>query len=498
MIPHALDAHWESGSLTVAGRDTRAASLADLASTVGVLFQDPETQLVMLDTDDEIAFGLENLEVPREAMRERIAEARAAAGLGPDTPRRLDALSGGAKQRVALASLLAMRPYALVLDEPTANLDPIGAREVVTALAALAIRRERSFLIVEHRLDPLLRFIDRVAVLSDDGRLALAGEPDAVFMGRAADLDRLGVWRPELAELARLLGAQRMLRDVDEAAALLLERWPRAMRPARERSAPGRVVLGAREVAYRYRGADRDAIAGISLELRRGEIAAIVGANGAGKSTIGLVLARAFRPSRGAVSGEPRVAYVFQYPERGFLANTVREEMTYAARAGGAVARDPDELLERFALARLAEANPHSLSHGEKRRLSVASALVTSPDVLILDEPTFGQDLRNQRELVAILRAEREQETAILLITHDLSLVAELADRAIAMAQGSIGFDGAPAQLFARPDLARFGLALPAVADAFARAHASDPSIEPLAGLDDVRAALDARQALRT
>ena len=128
----------------------------------------------------------------------------------------------------------------------------------------------------------------------------------------------------------------------------------------------------------------------------------------------------------------------------------------------------------------------------------MASALVTSPDVLILDEPTFGQDLRNQRELVAILRAEREQETAILLITHDLSLVAELADRAIAMAQGSIGFDGAPAQLFARPDLARFGLALPPVADAFARAHASDPSIEPLAGLDDVRAALDARQALRT
>src|SRR5207249_2977739 len=183
--------------------------------------------------------------------------------------------------------------------------------------------------------------------------------------------------------------------------------------------APGRVVLGAREVAYRYRGADRDAIAGISLEFRRGEIAAIVGANGAGKSTLGLVLGRALRPSRGAVSGDARVAYVFQYPERGFLANTVREEMTYAARAGGAVARDADEL-------------------------------------------------------------------------------AELADRAIAMAQGSIGFDGAPAQLFARPDLARFGLALPPVADAFARAHANDPSIEPLAGLDDVRAALDARQALRT
>src|SRR5207244_9952427 len=169
LIPHALDAHWESGTLTVGGRDTRAATLAELTRDVGILFQDPETQLVMLATDDEIAFGLENLGLGRDEMGERIAEARAATGLGPTTPRRLDALSGGTKQRVALASLLAVRPRALVLDEPTANLDPIGAREVITAVAALAIRRERSFLMVEHRLDPLLRFIARVAVLGAVG-----------------------------------------------------------------------------------------------------------------------------------------------------------------------------------------------------------------------------------------------------------------------------------------------------------------------------------------
>src|SRR5439155_776990 len=131
----------------------------------------------------------------------------------------------------ALASLLAMRPRALVLDEPTANLDPIGAREVITAVAALAIRRERSFLVVEHRLDPLLRFIDRVAVLGDDGRLALAGDPETVFMRRADELDRLGVWQPELAELARLLGAEEMPGDVDEAADLLIDRWPSSATP---------------------------------------------------------------------------------------------------------------------------------------------------------------------------------------------------------------------------------------------------------------------------
>jgi energy-coupling factor transport system ATP-binding protein len=498
VIPHALDAHWEAGSLTVGGRDTRAASLAELTQAVGVVFQDPETQLVMLETDDEIAFGLENLGLPHARMRERIAEARAAAGLGPDTPRRLDAVSGGTKQRVALASVLAMRPQALVLDEPTANLDPVGAREVVTALTALAIRRERSFLIVEHRLDPLLRLIDRVAVLGDDGALAVAGEPDEVFLRRAPLLERLGVWQPELAELARLVGAPSLPRDADEAAALLLARWPRAQIAPRPVVSAGHSAVAAHEVTYRYRGSDRAAVDTVSIELREGEIAALVGANGAGKSTLGLLLAGVIAPTHGSVDIRGEVAYVFQYPERGFLAATVRDELRYASLAGHPIARDPDALLERFGLARLAEANPHSLSHGEKRRLSVASALVTSPDVLILDEPTFGQDLRNTRELVAILREERARGGAVVVITHDLAFVAELADRAIALARGTIRFDGTPAELFARRDLADLGLALPALADAFARAHALDPAIAPVATLEAARAAFRGREPVRT
>jgi len=462
-----------------------------------VLFQDPETQLVMLETDDEIAFGLENLGLPRNEMIERVTKARASIGLGPATPRRLDALSGGTKQRVALASLLAMRPRALVLDEPTANLDPIAAREVIAAFAALAMRRERSYLVIEHRLDPLLRFIDRVAVLGGDGRLALAGDPESVFVGRAGELDRLGVWRPELAELARLLGVERMPRDVDEAAALLLDRWPPGASFQREARAPRRITVAAHGVAHRYRGYDRDAVSGASLDLHEGEISAIVGANGAGKSTLGLLLAGVLRPSSGTVDVRDDVAYVFQYPERGFLATTVREEVRYAATIGRRIVRDPDVLLERFGLARLADANPHSLSHGEKRRLSVASALVTSPTVLILDEPTFGQDLRNTRELVTILREERDRGTTVVLITHDLSLVAELADRAVAMADGAIGFAGPPDELFQRSDLAGFGLALPAAAAAFARARERDRAIPPLTGLDAVRTALAGREAVR-
>jgi len=406
-------------------------------------------------------------------------------------------LSRGMVQRVAACRTVLHEPEVLLLDEPTANLDPIGAREVVTAFAALAMRRERSFLVVEHRLDPLLRFIDRVAVLGEEGRLAFAGDPEAIFMGRAGELDRLGIWQPELAELARLLGAERMPRDVGEAAALLIDRWPRGASVQREDRVFGPITVAARGLVHRYRGDDRDAVTGASLDLHEGEISAIVGANGAGKSTLGLLLAGVLRPSRGTVDVSGDVAYVFQYPERGFLATTVRDELRYAATIGRRIARDPDALLERFGLARLAGANPHSLSHGEKRRLSVASALVTSPSVLILDEPTFGQDLRNTRELVTILREERDRGTTVVLITHDLSLVAELADRAVAMADGAIGFAGPLDELFQRSDLARFGLALPPAADAFARARERDPGVPPLTGLDAARTALAAREALR-
>src|SRR5256712_148171 len=274
-------------------------------------------------------------------------------------------------------------------------------------------------------------------------------------MPEAAPLARLGVGPPALAALAEAGGTSELPRDVTAAAALVMDRWPRVAHPAPRPGPSGHVVLTARDLAYRYPHADRDAIAGASCDVRAGEIVALVGANGAGKSTLGLLLAGAVAPRRGSltIAGRPlrdvdpsRVAYVFQYPERGFLAPTVREEVAYAARGGGG--RDPDELLERFGLARLAEANPHSLSHGEKRRLSVAGALVTRPDVLVLDEPTFGQDRRHTRELVAILDEERAAGRATALITHDLSRVAEIAARAPALAAARGRFAGPPRRLF--------------------------------------------------
>lgn len=519
VIPRALDAHWEAGAVRVGGRDTRTSPFAALTDEVGVLFQDPETQLVMLEVDDEIAFGLENRGVPRAALRARVASARALMGLtGDRVPEQLAALSGGTKQRVALASLLALAPRGLVLDEPTANLDPQGARSVAAAVADLCRDRSRSLLLIEHRLDEILALVDRVAVLDGGGSLALEGGVDAVFGAGLGRLDALGVWVPELTALARLLGSPVVPRSTAAAAALIAERWPSGRTRAAVRvgaagadvrvGAAGTPVLEAREASYGYAGAPADALDRATVAVAPGEFVALVGANGAGKTTLGLLLAGALRPAPGQVALEgrdlrtvrerevhARIAYVFQAPERQFIARTVRGEIEVGLRARGAApvdaARRAADALERAGLAPLAAASPHALSGGQKRRLSVATALVTDPEVLILDEPTFGQDRRHADALLAELDLLHRSGRTVIVITHDLALVADHASRAIALVGGRVVFDGTPAGLFADDALLdRCGLARPSVAEAFRLARAERPDLPAILGLRGAARAL--------
>ena len=520
VIPHALDAHWEAGTVRVAGADTRTTPLGTLTDQVGVLFQDPETQLVMLEVDDEIAFGLENHAVPRAEMRRRIAAVRALMGLtGDRVPERIAALSGGTKQRLTIASLLALAPPGLVLDEPTANLDPQSARSVAGAIADLCRDRSRSLLLIEHQIDQVLAHVDRVAVLNDQGSLALEGSVDQVFGADLGRLDALGVWIPELTTLVRLLGSPAVPRTTAEAARLIAAGWPADRRrlaaptsPTSAASVVGRPILEARAVGYRYSGAASDALSDATLSVAPGEFVALVGANGAGKSTLGLLLAGALRPAHGSIAldgsdlrtvGErvvrARIAYVFQYPEHQFIAQTVQGEIEAGLRKHGVRSADPtrrvNDALERAGLARLAAASPHALSHGQKRRLSVATALIMEPDVLILDEPTFGQDRRHADRLLATLDDLHRDGQTIIVITHDLGIVADHATRAVALAAGRIAFDGSPAALFANAVaadtlLARCGLALPPVAEAFRIAQHERPDLPGVFGLRDAARAL--------
>ncbi len=404
-----------AGSLLVDGAPTTATR-----GRAGLVLQDPDAQVILARVGDDVAFGCENLGVARDETWRRVGAALDAVGLDVPLDRQTKALSGGQKQRLALAGALAMRPGLLLLDEPTANLDPSGVGEVRDAVTALLARHPSTLVVVEHRVDVWLPVVDRVIVLGEGGVLA-DGAPDVVLGAEGERLAAAGVWVPGI---------------------------PPAHPPAPAR-APGEVLLSARALdVARVRGT---AVAsGIDLDVRAGSALAITGPNGAGKSTLGLTIAGLLPPAAGAVTASAaladgaadspirwssrelltRIGTVFQDPEHQLLAKTVRDELLIGPRAWGmdaaTAAERVDELLERLRLARLAEANPYTLSGGEKRRLTVAAALATAPRVLVLDEPTFGQDARTWAELVALLARLRDGGSAVVAITHDLEVVEAL------------------------------------------------------------------------
>lgn len=386
----------------------------------GLVLQDPDSQVILARVGDDVAFGCENLGVPRAEIWPRVAAALDAVGLDVPLDRQTKALSGGQKQRLALAGILAMRPGLVLLDEPTANLDPQGVIEVRDAVERMLQAQPATLIVVEHRLDVWLPLITRVIVIGDGGVVA-DGTPDAVLGLEGERLAADGVWVPGFAPAS----------------------------PPPPLAGPGEPLLSARDLAVaRVKG--HPVASGIDLDVRAGEVLAITGPNGAGKSTLGLTLAGLLPPAGGRLTASvalasdigdapirwasrdllTRIGMVFQEPEHQLLAKSVRDELAVGPRALGIaedeIAARSVELLARLRLDRLALANPYTLSGGEKRRLTVAAALATRPRVLVLDEPTFGQDARTWAELVAMLAALRDEGTAIVTITHDLDVARAL------------------------------------------------------------------------
>jgi energy-coupling factor transporter ATP-binding protein EcfA2 len=392
---------------------------------IGILFQDPDAQLVMARAGDDVAFGLENRCVPHEAIWPAVDEALRSVGLaGRD--RQTVTLSGGEKQRLALAGVLALRPRLLLLDEPTASLDPEGAAAFRSTLDRLLGSLGATLVLVEHRVADALSLVERAVVLGGEEGVLADGPVEAVLAEHGAALARRGVWIPGAAIPA----------------------------PPHAASA-GAPLLVAGGAAFRYPGAARDALREMDIELRVGEALALVGPNGAGKSTLLHLLAGLLRPTRGSVRATPEllregprepwrwraatlvrhVGTVFQDPEHQFVRGRVDDEVALGPLAAGVPRGEADrrsgELLERLGLSALAAANPFTLSGGEKRRLSVATALATRPRVLALDEPTFGQDRRTFIELLHLLAALRDEGRAICFASHDEQLVPLLADRVV-------------------------------------------------------------------
>jgi energy-coupling factor transporter ATP-binding protein EcfA2 len=515
LVPHATGGRFR-GDVTVLGLNTKQHPVADLARCVGLVFQDPETQLTQMRVEDEIAFGPENLGVPSDEIEERVAWALDMVGLSACRARPPLLLSGGQKQRVAIAAMLAMQPRLLVLDEPTASLDPIGKVAVFSVLADLVRERRITVFMATQEMEWVPRFADRVLVLHE-GRIALDGRPEEVFR-HAAELREWGIGVPQMVELADRLNrrtgrrfnfhtvadAYRQLRrdaaggrtsdiaaSAPEATALAASlthvmgrkdilgvRDDLAERIAFALADPPSIRL--EDVFYNY-GDGTTALRGVNLEFPPGDFVALLGPNGSGKTTLAKHLDGLLRPKAGRVLVGDRdtrstsvaelarqVGYLFQNPDHQIFAATVMEEVAFGPRSQGlteeACERRAAEVLDLFGLVSCAGVPPASLGFAQRRHVALASVLAAGPRVLILDEPTGGVDARGREEIMAVVTGFNAAGGTVVLITHDMAVVAEYARRAVVLLDGRVLYDGSIPNLFGRRDLvAQAGLSLPPV-----------------------------------
>ncbi|CAN5747467.1 ATP-binding cassette domain-containing protein [soil metagenome] len=398
---------------------------AQRRSRIGMVLQNPDSQVILSRVGDDVAFGIENFNVEREKIWPRVRRALGAVGLALPLTRDTARLSGGQQQRLALAGVLAMDPGLILLDEPTANLDPAGVLEVRDAVARAVQQTGATLIVIEHRTAVWLPVVDRVIVLGDGGQVVADGPPEGTLTRYRDLLTRAGVWVPGVAlpEITR-------------------------------HHAPGAPLLTAGKLAVGYHPEHRSRE--LDIDINRGATTIVTGPNGAGKSALALTLGGLLPPRGGQLVADEafapaanrrapinwksrelltRIGSVFQNPEHQFLTASVRDELALGPRAlkqdDAAVDATCDELLHRLRLAHLADVNPYTLSGGEKRRLSVATVLATQPDLIILDEPTFGQDRNTWEELLRLLAGITDDGTAVVAITHDLDFAGLLADRRI-------------------------------------------------------------------
>ena len=466
---NGLVPHFSGGTLTgnvrVNGLDPVAATPQVMSQHVGFVFQDPEAQFVMERVEDELAFALENAAMSPQEMRVRVEETLDLLDLAPVRDRPLAELSGGEKQRVAIAAALALRPSILILDEPTSQLDPKSAEDVLNALARLNSDLGLTIILAEHRLERVLPFADQLLYLPSEGSAPLLGDPREVLMAMPAV--------PPLVRLAKQLAWSPLPLTIKEglrfSRALPLPPTAAMSSDAPDAAARGHTIVAAQKVTVRY--AQRPALHAVDFALQPGEIVAIMGRNGSGKSTLLKTLVGLVRPQTGQVMVQGRgatqfdaskldvatitqtVGYLPQDPNTLLFADTVLDELWFTLRNHGydptrdaaTLPVDPHDLLAQLGIDALAHAYPRDLSVGERQRVALAAILIVKPQALLLDEPTRGLDYAAKAQLTALLLGWRAAGMGIGVVTHDVELVAALADRVVLMSQGEIIAQGAPA-----------------------------------------------------
>jgi energy-coupling factor transport system ATP-binding protein len=437
---------------------------------VGLLLQDPENQFLRMDLLHELSFGMQMLGLPEDEIERRAREALEVVGLGnlwaiADKVHPSE-LSGGQKQRVAIASFLAMRPDVLILDEPTSDLDPEGKISVIEAIDQIRKEHDLTLVLVEHNPEVVLRFANRVMVI-DDGKQVALGPTEEVY-SRVEEMMKHGIYLPDVTRIAHTSGITyrgRVPFTVEEMAELLKGRelYPELL--FEEKMNNAELAVEIRDLNFWYEDGTH-ALKGINLKVARGTFAALVGRNGSGKTTTARVVAGIYRRYRGEVRVMGRelreksmrssihgiVGYVFQNPDNQIFMRRVRDEVAYGLRNMG---MDEEEIEERVrqALSEVGledkvDEDPMFLGKGEKRRLGLASVLAMRPPIIIVDEPTTGQDYRMSQDIMKLLASLNSAGTTVIAITHDMTLVSEYAKEVIGMADGKVVYSGSTRGFF--------------------------------------------------
>ncbi len=455
-----------TGEIFINGKNVRDHKVYQLSTDVGLVFQNPDTQLFGLTVEEDVAFGPENLGIEREGIRARVDHSLETVGLKDLKDRFTFTLSGGEKQRTAIAGNLAMEPKILVLDEPTSDLDPAGTKEVFETLKHLNRDRNITIILIEHKIDEVMGLADR-SVVMDKGRIILDGNTCDIFSQDFDVLEGIGIHLPQLMGISSLLKVKPSYQDIVSGLGSLngsFKDLPATSHPIR---GPPHVAF--ENVEFGYHDGNR-ALKGVSLEIGRGEFVALIGPNGSGKTTLLSCLIGLNRPTagrilidgqdirkRGVAEQAQVVGYLFQNPDYQLFTDTVHEEVAFGLKNRQSrpddIEKRVDQALEMMDLSEYRNRHPHSLSRGQRQRLAVASILSMEPDIIVLDEPTTGQDRGHLNKFLGRMKMLNEAGKTIILISHDMGVVAEYASRTIVMKDGGILMDAGTREVFSRPDI---------------------------------------------
>lgn len=459
------------GTIIAGGKDSSKYRVQTMAREIGLVLQDPETQIFGRTVDEDTAFGPRNYLVPRDEIKERIKRALDKVRLDGYEKRQTSQLSGGEKQRLAIAGILAMDPSIIILDEPTSELDPIGREEIYSTMVSLQKDQKKTVVAVEHSSQEISEKADNIVVLSD-AHVVWQGSPKDFF--RELDLvERYGIKPLPVSKVGwelykkGFIAKEEIPLTVDDAYSLvlrLLDGRKLGFSPAEVPRQERTKLIEVNDVHYQY-DKSKEALKGVSFDIYEGDYVALIGQNGAGKTTLAKHFNSLFKPTSGRIlvcgkdtkNEEPntlaeQIGYVFQNPDNQIFSTSVYKEMEYGLKAlklsEEEMSKRIHEIAKLLDIEKVLEEHPFSLGKGERQRVAVASILVLKPKILVVDEPTTGQDWDGIQNMMKLIDELHANGTTIVMITHDMDVVATHANRVIVMAKGSMVADGSVRDVF--------------------------------------------------